>query len=155
MKFRRRYRMLNFWHKFGFWAGVVTFLGFAVGVYILLVGPTKSNQEDMLILLQRMELTNKTDYNRLIRQYPLGYVLFAIDHSETIRPYEHKMEPSEKMQIDWDSMKIVDMTADTITITPPNMGYHIFKNIHIRLSRTPGFKKNLIGIKGKGMSTLK
>jgi hypothetical protein len=86
-------------------------------------------------------------------KYPLGYVLFAIDHKEIFIPAKAISDLSGEIQIDWESMKIVDLTDDTIVITPPNMAYIVFKNIQIRLSRKPGYKKNLIGIKGKVMST--
>jgi len=63
-------------------------LTIAIFLYQSQTGATKDNQEYIMSLLEEMRRHEVANYETLIQRYPLGYVIFAVDHYENFIPYK-------------------------------------------------------------------
>ena len=96
--------------------------------YTIYFGPTKDIQQKIINkgnetydLVLKMVRIEKTDFIRLIKKYPLGYVLFAIDPKKNIIPtIPTKSLLKEAYDIDWDKASILEITDDGIDILLPD-----------------------------------
>ena len=84
-------------------------------------------------------LIDKTNHNKLIQTYPLGYVLFAIKNGEEIITQSTSRLQKEWI-VDWNSAKVITINENQISIMHPSFyskdgERSIFGNI-ITASRT-------------------
>lgn len=114
-------------NKFLFWvaiiASILSLIYFFFGVCF---GPTKKNQQAMLSndqrvlkLLEEMKRIDETGYENLIKRYPLGYAIFAVDHREVIIPYNSRLE-KEVVEIKWNTANISKLTEREIILQLPS-----------------------------------
>ncbi len=95
----------------------------------------------------------KIDSGKLRKRYPHGYVLFTVNPRSSrgtrkaITPYPEDIKWATDVGIDWNSIKLIEITPNTITMTPPNIAGHIYIRLHIRFSRKVGTIKNVIKVK--------
>ncbi len=68
-------------------------------------------------LLEKMQRISKTDNEKLMQEYPLGYILFAIKDNHEIIGKQSQQE----WQIDWNSARILVLDEKQILFMLPNM----------------------------------
>lgn len=70
------------------------------------------------LLLEQMQLLDEANHEKLIKEYPLGYVLFAIRDKDTI-----VTQSTDRLQkgwrVDWNSAKVVTINENQISIMHP------------------------------------
>jgi hypothetical protein len=84
------------------------------------VGATKQSQEQILsevgevkdLLVQRMRKIDDTQYDTLIKKYPLGYMLFAVDHRRVVIPGITRL--GNGFKVDWEGIEMVGLTKENI-----------------------------------------
>jgi hypothetical protein len=136
-----------YWHGLGktkkvhFWKNItvhlLSFIGLIIGIPSLYysggsyyLGATKENQELMLSkqnvvlgkigdLQEFMKKLDITNHDNLIQKYPLGYILFAIDHTKSIIPYNSDIK--KRYRVDWDTASITSLSQERIEINLPNI----------------------------------
>lgn len=118
---------------FHFIAGILVAVG--IFIYSQSTGPTRERQEytakkvdETKRLLEIMIALDKSSYPSLIKKYPLGYILFAVDHIQTIIPYESRL--LDFVEIDWASSYIAEITDKEIKIDISNI---LIKKQHLIL----------------------
>lgn len=112
---------------------------------------TNTYARDTHEMLRNMDVRNS---GKLLKRYPLGYRLFAISDTSrdrgTVTPI-----PANKllidMPLDWNSIKIVELTDDTFSMTPPNFGNVRWENLRYQISREVGKPIDFLNIKDKGI----
>ena len=77
---------------------------------------TLEQQNKMLVMLERMVLIEKTNSNALIKEYPLGYILFANTYQNRIIPYDRPLTNFE-YSINWDKSKILSIDIEAIRVS--------------------------------------
>ena len=99
-------------------------------------------QEDIKnILLTKMNKIESDNYTELIAKYPLGYVLFSIDHRNIIIPNSSVL--LKDYEIDWNSAKILSISEDEISIRLPTI---IQTKKNISLFEVTFVGKRIIGV---------
>jgi hypothetical protein len=120
------------WHKNPLIHLALAIAGIVLTLYIWRTGPTAASQELLLRETQRnteniseirrlLDTMSNVDEKRradLSKRYPLGYILFGIDHREVAIPYTSRL--TSDFQIDW-SQAEVKLGADEIIVTVPNI----------------------------------
>lgn len=89
-----------------------------VFLHTLYFGPTKKAQQKVITLLEKMQRIDETDHEKLIKEYPLGYVLFAIRDSDMIVTASTNRLQKE-WRVDWNRAKIVQINEKMITFIHP------------------------------------
>lgn len=128
-------------------------LTIAIFSYTQLTAPKKESQQKILkeseqtheavnhliALMRRFEQNN---YGDLIKKYPLGYILFGIDHQEVIIPYDSPLRT--EIEIDWNQTKILKITKEWIGVEIPSIITRLdgrllsFTAIKFMVEKTPG-----------------
>jgi hypothetical protein len=91
-------------------------------------------QEIREAIIQEMNYINNTQSGTLIQSYPVGYQIFSIAENQVILGPIQQLEDYE---IQWNTVEVVGLTTDTITIRLPDIYY---KPNNIK------FSGNVIGI---------
>ena len=153
--------------------GLLSIVLWGIGVMIQLqFGATKKSQEKIIrgqleikgdeslllegqkeiktILLHQMKRINEERHRELIAKYPLGYVLFGIDHKEIIIPYKSQIE--NQFDINWNPAQVKEVTSEIVRLTLPDI-YWARQNATIRnytfgFSRKVGFPKSALLMAG-------
>lgn len=68
-------------------------------------------------LLEKMQRISETDNEKLMQEYPLGYILFAIKDNHEIIGKQSQQE----WEIDWNSARILALDEKQISFMLPNM----------------------------------
>jgi hypothetical protein len=68
-------------------------------------------------LLEKMQRISETDHGKLMQEYPLGYILFAIKDKHEIIGKQSQQE----WEIDWNSARILALDEKQILFILPNM----------------------------------
>jgi len=90
----------------------VTILGIVIGIIIYIgFSPSKKDVLEVKSIVEKMVEIDKKDYEKLIKKYPDGYVLFAYDHKEFYSSGEDRL--LEDFEIKWDQFKISYIYEDT------------------------------------------
>jgi hypothetical protein len=116
-----RYRRLSLWNKIALWASLITFLGLALYV-VDCVGDRRRDQlasrrhQQQLEALRTFGQMNK---DRLLRMFPMGYVLFYEDDIEWVRPATD--DRLRRFNIDWGRSAKYSVTPDAISVTLPEI----------------------------------
>lgn len=71
-------------------------------------------------LLEQMQHLDKTNHEKLIRDYPLGYLLFAIKSGDEILT-QSTNQLQKEWKVDWNSAKIIEIDEKQITLMPPGL----------------------------------
>lgn len=89
---------------------------------------------DIKELLQSMQQINKTSYDKLIKKFPRGYMLFAVDHSEIVVPSGSNLLKDYKLNIS--NAKVIKMTQNSVTFLFPDIYYvpRELKTINIKIT---------------------
>ncbi|HIJ53406.1 MAG TPA: hypothetical protein HPP66_09675 [Planctomycetes bacterium] len=89
-------------------------------------------------LLEKMQHVSETDHEKLMQEYPLGYILFAIKDKHEIIGKQSQQE----WEIDWNSARILALDEKQILFSLPNMrsndGERKFGTNTVTISREKG-----------------
>jgi hypothetical protein len=112
----------------------LTLLAIIVSVILFILGPSREKQESILKsvgdnhnLLKDIAESYHSD--ELLKKYPVGYVLFALDPSMNYeissekRLIPHAGRLLDEYEFKWDRVQISELTKDTVTIELPNIRY--------------------------------
>ncbi len=101
-------------------------------------------------MLARMRRIDVTDSVRLLQSYPLGYALFVVStvgQKQIVTPY-----PEDRLQTDlgleWDSVRVVRVTDETVAMTPPNISGVEWRNMGYQISRRVNEPVDILRLKG-------
>ena len=95
------------------------------------------------ILLTKMNKIEGDNYTELIAKYPLGYILFSIDHRNIIIPNSSVL--LKDYEIDWNSAKVLSISEDEIIIRLPNF---IQTKNNVSFNDVTSRGKRIIGVLG-------
>jgi hypothetical protein len=90
---------------------IVAILGCGATFYFGII----SKDEEILEFLKQQDVKN---YDKLIKKYPEGYILLAIDHTEEMFPYNSRFE--DEFMIEWEN-KSVTLDNRYVTFTYPTI----------------------------------
>lgn len=72
-------------------------------------------------LLERLEKTELADHGNFIKEYELGYALFAVEDGRKIIKGRDTEELEKRMYVNWTDTKITEFTDESITIQLSNL----------------------------------
>jgi len=71
-------------------------------------------------LLEQMRRIDETEHEKLIRDYPLGYLLFAIkDGDEIITQSTNRLQ--KEWRVEWNNARIIAIDEKLIALMPPGL----------------------------------
>lgn len=71
-------------------------------------------------LLEQMRRIDETEHEKLIRDYPLGYLLFAIKGGDEILT-QSTNQLQKEWKVDWNSARIIEINEKQISLMPPGL----------------------------------
>jgi hypothetical protein len=74
-------------------------------------------------LREGMQEIDETSYPALIRKYPAGYMLFGVGDPALVVPGSSRL--LDDYEFDWDSVAILELKPDLITLTFPGIEYKL------------------------------
>jgi hypothetical protein len=77
---------------------------------------TLKQQNKMVVMLEQLWHSEKNNINALIKEYPLGYILFALNYQNRIIPYD-KPSTNVEYSINWDKSKILSIDIEAIRVS--------------------------------------
>ena len=91
---------------------------------------------------------DKASYDRLIRRYPLGYVVLFRDHNEAIPPARSERVPD--LRLDWATTnRPLTVKGDRIQFTLPDMEsrrlHNVFRSVTVSIPRVVGHPIQIMG----------
>ncbi len=112
--------------------------------------PTKNDTDEIKALIISMQQIDKTEYDRLIKKYPLGYALFAIDHKKIIIPYKSRV--NREYEIEWGPSKVTKISSKEIVINLPiiydRVHYVKIEHLATAVNRKIGRVRSVILMRG-------
>lgn len=71
-------------------------------------------------LLEQMRRIDETEHEKLIRDYPLGYLLFAIKGGDEILT-QSTNQLQKEWRVEWNSARIISIDEKQISLMPPGL----------------------------------
>jgi len=117
-----RYKRLTFWSKVGFWGAICSIIAFILTLVGLYFDKSKTSQlaDDIVTKLkEEMRSIDAARHEDLIKRYSLGYILFYIDRTSTVIPYESRLKT--ECAVDLSEARVAGISDEGIMIELPNI----------------------------------
>jgi hypothetical protein len=123
------------------------------GIVVTQMGPTRRDQKEIMDvskdILRRIDRVICNDSEKLLGKYPLGYALFVV----SLRGEKHIVTPYPDtwvrtgMTLDWSSVKVVKVTREVLSMTPPDIGNIRWRGVAFTIKRNAGSAVDLLRIR--------